>query len=332
MPINKNALLRYRIIDSCLTNKLKKFPTREFIIEKIEEQLGTSISSSMFSKDISQMKNTYNAPIKFNRGNKGYFYSEADFSIKEFPLTHDEIDALDYSTALLHQLKGTKMFQHFENAINKVIEGYRISSILGKSESQILQVEEPVRAESSQWLEVILKAIVEKNVLEIAYQGFGKEEKTHELSPYLLKEYRNRWYVIGFSNRAENILVLALDRINNLKISKSKYVSNQDFDSGDFFKYSLGITQIHNAFPEKIILSFTPHQALYIISQPLHHSQKIIKETKTEVQIQLEVYVTAELKMTILSFGAEVKVLQPASLKKEIKQSIKKMAELYKSD
>lgn len=325
MPVNKNALLRYRIIDSCLTNKQRKFPTMEFIIEKIEEQIGTTISPSMFSKDISQMKNTYKAPISFHRLNKGYYYTEEDFSIREFPLTHDEIDALDYSTALLHQMKGTKMFQHFENAINKVIEGYRISGILGKSESQILQVEEPVHTENSQWLEVILKAIVEKTLLEITYQGFGKEEKLHELSPYLLKEYRNRWYVIGFSNRAKNILVLALDRINNLTISKGRFVSDPSFASDDFFKYSFGITQVHNAIAEKIVLSFTPLQALYIMSQPLHHSQKIIRQNDNEVQIQLEVYITAELKMAILSFGPEVVVLQPASLRNEIKSTIEKM-------
>ena len=330
MPVNKNALLRYRVIDSCLTNRQRKFPTMEFIMDKIEEQIGASISASMFSKDISQMKNTYKAPISFNRQNKGYYYTEEDFSIREFPLTHDEIDALDYSTALLHQMKGTKMFQHFENAINKVIEGYRISSILGKSESQILQVEEPVHTENSQWLEVILKAIVEKDLLEITYQGFGKEEKIHELSPYLLKEYRNRWYVIGFSNRAKNILVLALDRINNLAISKGKFVSDPNFAADDFFKYSFGITQVHSAIAEKIILSFTPLQALYIMSQPLHHSQKIIKQSNDEVQVELEVYITAELKMAILSFGAEAVVLQPESLKNEIKSTIEKMNSKYR--
>lgn len=329
MPVNKNALLRYRIIDSCLTNSMKKFPTMEFIIIKIEEQLGNSISESMFSKDISQMKRTYSAPIKFNRLNKGYYYTEDNFSIREFPLTHDEIDALDFSTAPLHQLKGTKMFHHFENAINKVIEGYRISSILGKSENQILQVEEPVRPESSPWLEIILKAIVEKDVLKISYQAFGKEEKVHEISAYLLKEYRNRWYVTGYSNRVKKILVMAFDRINKIEPCKNNFVNTPDFNSKDFFNYSLGITQVHDAVPEKIILSFTPFQAPYILSQPLHHSQKTIIENETEVQIELEIYVTAELKMAILSYGACVKVLQPASLQKEIREIIEKMAQIY---
>src|SRR5690606_10771328 len=131
----------------------------------------------------------YNAPIVYNREHKGYAYTQEGFSIMEFPLTHDEIEALDFSTALLQQLKNTRMFQHFENAINKVIEGYRICGIIGRSEKQLIQDEEPVRSEASPWLEQILQAIVQQEVIQLIYQGFGREEKMHLVSPYLLKEY-----------------------------------------------------------------------------------------------------------------------------------------------
>src|SRR5690349_14571336 len=122
MPANKSALLRYRIIDSCLTNKQKPYPTLEFIQEKIQDQLDDEISISMINKDFAEMKKIYDAPIKYCRSNKGYHYTEPGFSIREFPLTHQEIEALDFSTALLNQLKGTKLLERFENAINKVIE------------------------------------------------------------------------------------------------------------------------------------------------------------------------------------------------------------------
>jgi predicted DNA-binding transcriptional regulator YafY len=321
MPVNKSALLRYRIIDGCLTNRQKRYPDMQYIIEKIEEQLDTTISESMFSKDIQQMKRIYNAPIKYDRYNNGYCYTEDEFSIAEFPLTHDEIEALDYSTALFHQLKGTRLFQQFENAINKVIEGYRISKALGKSEMQILQVEEPLKPENH-WLEQILKAIVEKNVIAITYQGFGKPEKEHELSPYLLKEYRNRWYVVGYTHTTEQVLVFSLDRIKNVSASKTKYKSDDTFLPEDFFRYSFGITQLHNAKPEKVLLSFTAITAPYIHSQPLHHSQKVVSQTDEELQIEMEVYITPELKMSILSYGDQVKVLKPNALQKEIAETL----------
>ena len=329
MPVNKSAFIRYRIIDGCLTNPMRRYPSIDDILEKIESQLGVGISSSMFNKDIRQMKELFNAPIKFDRTYNGYCYTQKDFSIREFPLTHDEINALDYSTALLHQLKGTRMFQHFENAINKVIEGYRLSQIIGKSEKQILQVEEPLRTDSSRWLEKILTAIVERSSLQIAYQGFGREEKAHLMSPYLLKEYRNRWYLIGYSSRAKNILVMALDRINKVNRSKEKFIDSKNFSPADFFQYSVGITQVHGSKPENVELSFSSAQAPYILSQPLHQSQTVIRQTPDELRISLHVYDTPELRMIILSYGPAVQVLKPSGLRREIKKIIGEMGALY---
>lgn len=329
MPVNKSALLRYRIIDACLTNSLRKYPTMEYIIEKIEEQLGTTLSNSMFTKDIEGMRNLYSAPLEYNRAYKGYCYTEKGFSINSFPLSQDEIDSLDYSTALLQQLKDTPMFHHFETAINKVIEGYRISKILGKSEKQFLQVEEPVRSEGSQWLEPLLKGITTKTCLEVNYHGFGRPEKLHAFSAYLLKEYRNRWYAVGYSTTSKNILVLALDRIKNITACKEKYTSDNDFEPADFFKFSFGITQIHDARAEKVELLFTPYQAQYILSQPLHHSQKIISNDDKGLRISLEVYITQELIMSILSYAENVKVLAPKNLIKQISTHINSMGKLY---
>jgi predicted DNA-binding transcriptional regulator YafY len=329
MPANKSALLRYRIIDACLTNSLRKYPSMIFIIEKIEEQLGSSLSTSMFTKDIDNMRKMYSAPIKYNREEKGYCYTEPNFSINSFPLSHEEIEALDFSTALLQQLKNTPMFHHFETAINKVIEGYRICKILGKPESQLLQVEEPVKVEGSIWLDPLLKAIVNKNCLNISYQGFGKLGKDHVLSAYLLKEYRNRWYVIGYSASAKNIRVFALDRIKAISPVKDKYFVNNNFDPEAYFLYSFGITQVDNAPAEKVDLLFAPSQAPYILSQPLHHSQQTISNDENGLRVQLLVYLTPELIMAILSYAENVKVLAPENLQDQIKTHIREMGKRY---
>lgn len=330
MPVNKSAFLRYRIIDGCLTNPRRPFPTMQQIIEKIEDNIGTSISESMFGKDIQQMKQIYNAPIIYDRLHKGYAYTQPDFSIKEFPLTLDEIDALDISTALLQQIKKTRLFQHFENAINKVIVGYRIAETLGKSEKQLVQVEEPVGSESIVWLEPILKSILEWQCLEIQYKAFGKKEKAYTVSPYLLKEYRNRWYLAGFCHHHQKVMIWALDRVQKVSPCKTNFQSDELFKPEDYFKYSFGITQLHDGKPEKVLLSFTPFQANYVESQPLHHSQQIVQRSDEEVLVQLQVYLTAELKMMILSYGTHVKVLEPESLKKEIKNTIEEMFSFYK--
>ena len=164
----------------------------------------------------------------------------------------------------------------------------------------------------------------------ISYQGFGKEQKVHQLSPYLVKEYRNRWYVVGFSDRTESTIVLALDRIQKIKRGESRYISKADFSPGDFFKYSLGITQVQGAEPQNVVLSFAPLPAQYILSQPLHHSQEIIEATGKKVVIQMKLYITQELIMTILSYGENITVVAPEMLRNQIMEMIEKMKGQYK--
>ncbi|PJE46482.1 MAG: hypothetical protein CUR34_07545 [Sediminibacterium sp.] len=329
MPKNKSALLRYRIIDGCLTNSMHPYPSLESIHQKVESQLDKAISISMLNKDLAAMKSIYGAPIAYHKQKGGYYYSEENFSIAEFPLTEEEIEALDFSTTLLQQIRGTRLFQQFENAINKVIEGYRISKIAGISQKQILQVEEPVRPQNSPYLEQLLQSIIHQKALEVTYQGYGREAKVHQFSAHLLKEYRNCWYVVGYSDRAKNLLMFALDRIKDIANSDSEYIKVEGFDPDEFFKYSFGITQIHEAKPEKVVLQFTAFQAPFILNQPLHHSQKVLKQNDDFVEIEYHVYITTELIMTILSYGKQVKVLAPQKLKNQIKATVQEMAALY---
>lgn len=328
MPVNKSAMVRYRIIDGCLRNSMHRYPTIEYIQGKVNDA-GYDVSVSMLHKDLGAMKREFNAPIEYDRQKGGYYYTDEHFSIQGVPLTSDEIAALDYSTALLQQIKGSKMFQQFENAINKLIEGYRISKITGEETTRFLQIEEPLRQIDSQWLEPILQAIMNKKVLRISYHPFGRDQKEHLISPYLLKEYHNRWYLVGHSERANNILVMALDRIQKIEETNELYVYPASFNPQDFFRYSFGITQIHGEEPERVVLSFTPHQAQYILSQPLHHSQKVIKINKQGIQVEYEVYLSHELTMTILSYGSEVKVLMPKKLQNLVRDSLKKTILLY---
>lgn len=329
MPLNKNATLRFRIIDDCLTNTMHPYPTLKQIIDKVCELCGP-VSESSISKDFGQMRRIYQAPIQFSNFNKGYYYTEPGFSIKQFPLTEDEVQALDFSTALLSTIKNTTLLQHFENAINKVIEGYRISKIIGKSVTNIIQTEHSTSTDGQQWLESLLRNITEgKKALTINYQPFGKEIQQHIFSPYFLKEYHNRWYIIGFSSPKNKVITLSLDRIEGLHQSDTEYFRDPQFNVEEYFQYSYGITQLQNEKPHKVLLSFTPETAPYILSQPLHQSQIIIQKTETEVIAELNVYITKELLMSILSFGAEVKVIAPDVLQKQLKNEITLLQKLY---
>lgn len=329
MPLNKDAYIRYRIIDQCLTNSMKPFPDKELIRERVEEVVGP-ISLSSLEKDFGKMREIFGAPLSFDRFKKGYYYQDKSFSIKEFPLTQEEISALDFSTGILQILKDTPIFRKFEGAIEKVISGYRVGKILNKTDDEIIQVESPLGNSGSQWLEKIYGAITQKQALDILYQPFGRESKTHLVCPYLIKEYHNRWYMVAYSDRASVVLVFAMDRIRSVQESNSAWVDDDRFDPHEYFNYSFGITQLHGSKPYKVVLSFTPAQANYILSQPLHHSQKIIMQNEKEVRVELYVYLTQELKMMILGYGSGVKVLSPKKLVNEVREQARALNRLYR--
>jgi predicted DNA-binding transcriptional regulator YafY len=329
MPANKSAMRRYQVIDDCLRNTMRRYPGVAQLRDKVQYTLGTSISESMLHKDLAEMKALFGAPIAFDRARRGYYYTEADFSIRKFPLREDELRALDQSIAVLRQVKGTGLYARFENAIGKIIQGFRISEITGGDDRAYIQVEEPLVPEANEWMEPLLEGIVDGQLLAVDYMGFGREMKRHLFSPYLLKQYRNRWYAVGHSNRPDYTIVLALDRIRRVQPAKGTFVRDPGFEPEAYFRHAFGITHLRDARPETVHLRFTPQQAPYVRSQPLHHSQRILADTSEGLEVSLDVYVTPELTMAILAFGSGVRVLSPDTLAAQIRDTARAMAGLY---
>ena len=332
MPINKNAAFRYRIIDACLRNSMRKYPTIEVLKEIIMEAMNIeSLSDSQINKDIRAMKDIYNAPIENHKIYGGYYYTEEDFSINSFPLTQDEIRVLDLSTSILKQIKYSGYFQQFESVIEKLISGFRISKIPGFENRHILEMEEPLSDTGIKWIELVYESVLNKQPLFVEYKKFNSEEvKTHILSAYVIREYRNRWYVTGYSEKAEGITTLALDRVVKMELLKSGYHST-DFNEKDFFKYGFGATVYSNSEPYKVELFFDESLAGYMHTKPLHSTQRIISEVNG-LHLEIECYLTPELEMTILSYAEKVKVLAPVELIDRIKKKAEALAEVYKTN
>jgi predicted DNA-binding transcriptional regulator YafY len=193
-----------------------------------------------------------------------------------------------------------------------------------------IQAEKSLGEGGMDFMGPILDAIRSKNKCFIKYQRFNSEEKkSYIFHPYVLKQYRNRWYVIGYFENRKASGTFALDRIQSLEPLKENFIIDKNFSSENYFKYSFGISVQQNQKPEKIKLSFHPNEAPFIKSQPLHQSQKIVLESEKEFIIELEVWIGFELINSILGFGKQVKILEPLSLQQEIIEHYKNALNLY---
>lgn len=335
MPINKDALVRYRIINKCLINKFKTYPTKEELKDACIEALGVdSISDRTIEKDIEDMRYNvelgYLAPIEYNKKFKGYRYTDINYSIDKIPLKADDLNALQFATSILSQFSHLSILKDFTGAVTKIMEAVNINRmVLENSDLDFIEFGKAEYVAGGPFLENLVLAIKDSLQVSFTYKKHGNSEsKNYTLDPYLLKEYKNVWYVIGKDPSTSSIKTFGLDRIVNLEILKSTFEQSADFDKKKYFENAFGITSSYIE-PEEVILKFSKKTGDYIKASPLHKSQRIVKEDPNECEVSLTVYPTIDLVMQLLSYGSDVEVIAPASLRNQIKLQLQSTLEKY---
>ena len=180
-----------------------------------------------------------------------------------------------------------------------------------------------------QYLDPIVRAIENSRVLRITYLPYYEDKPYfNEVHPYLLKEFRYRWYLIGYNSYREQLRTYALDRIRNLEELEDRKFRPAGFKEEEYFKYAIGIISPEGR-PSLIKLAVQKNQAQYLITQPWHDSQNIEEESEDTVIFSFRVHPTYEFRSLVLSLGKDACILEPTSLKREIKQELSNMLEQY---
>jgi predicted DNA-binding transcriptional regulator YafY len=335
MPHIKNALIRYRIIDRCIRNKYKSYPSKQELREACEENLfgtnyGEHICDSTIEKDLFNMRMDHDAPIKYSKKHNGYYYEDPSYSINDIPLTEDDLESIQFAVNTLQQFREVDMFKQFGQAIDKIVDRVAIESKQSlTSENPIVQFETAYSSGGNEFLPTLYEAIISKNKVIFNYKSFKSTDfKERIVSPLLLKEYRNRWYLISFDESKNDIITFALERMLNLESIKENSIIPSSFNPKEYFEYSTGITA-YKGEPELIEIKADSISAKYILSQPFHHSQKLISEYNEYSIFQLKVFISEELIRSFLSFGGEIEVLSPANLRSMIKQRSSELFQKY---
>ncbi len=336
MATNKLALIRYKTIDNCLKNRFRKW-TLDDLIEKVSDALyeyegiTSGVSKRTIQGDIQMMRSDklgYNAPIAIV-DRKFYQYEDAKFSITNSPINASDMEKMKEIVSVLKHLNGFSYFEEMSDMIAKLENN--INKSTGKKKNQI-QFESNARLKGLEHINPLYQAILNKIPLLIEYQSFRAQQSAQDIyHPYLLKEYRNRWFLLAKS-KSDHLNTLALDRIigfHQLPTASFSEYEGVDFDR--YFDDLLGVTKTERDRAQKVILKFDKQNAPYVLTKPLHHSQIIIKEEKDGVQIRIDVVLNFELEKEILGFGDCVKVIAPKQLIARIKKRLEKAANQYAS-
>ena len=337
MPVNKNALLRYRTIDNCLRNTRRQWTLDDQIdacSDALYEYTGKDdlVSWRTVQLDIQKMRSSelgYEAPIEVY-DNKYYRYSDPDFSITNTPLSAQDMEMMGNAVAVLKQLSGFAAFSGMEDIVGRLEDHLSAARM---EHEPVIFYEKNERLRGLNFIPTLYDAIVAKRPILMSYQSF-KTREPHEfiLSPYCLKEFRNRWFVYGRRPKDRSLLNLALDRIVFISQapSNAEFITDKSFNPQTWFNDVVGVTKNGNDKPQTIWFKAKPEQVPYIETKPLHSSQMIVERNEDGSAVfQIEVILNYEIERDLLAYGEGIKVLKPRILVKHMKDRLHAAANLY---
>jgi len=259
-------------------------------------------------------------------GRKVYYrYTDSEFSISNQPLNESEVSQIEAAISVLSRFAGAPQFE----AVQEMLPVLKDRLGLDHTSKEVIGLESNIDLKGIGYLSRLYNAITKEEVLEIEYQDFKSDEPfTLTFHPYYLKQYNNRWFVLGLNEELDiPTWNLALDRIEAINQTRKQYRPT-DIGWNDYFYDIIGVTRFQDKEPETVVLEFEKQVAPYVETKPLHPSQKS-EWIDDKFRVTIEVIPNYELESLILSFGENIKVLSPNRLRKKIKSKIKENLNSY---
>jgi predicted DNA-binding transcriptional regulator YafY len=265
-------------------------------LQQLAELQGQSFSYSLrsFQRDLSAIRSTFGIEIRGSKRNNCYQMSPEESG----PINAQLRESFD----LIHTFqltKGLEEFVFFDSPFSK----------------------------GTEYLHELVAAIKKQRIIKLDHhRDFEKESNRREIHPLALKEVKNSWYLIGLNEQGE-LRNYGLDRIENLEISKQTFEKPVGLDLRNHYQNVFGIFNNPNDPVERVLLCFSPQRGHYLKAKPLHPSQQIIEDNESGLILAISIKINAELIGELLSFGDQVKILQPHSLKVQVRELLNRMLE-----
>ena len=336
MPTNKNALTRIAFLDTLLADRHHYYnldDLTEKCNERLEEIGVPTVTRRCIEKDIDFIEGaSFGGNIDKGTVNGKYClrYADPSFSIFTKKLSDDEKNLLREILSTIGQFEGLDDFEWIDD-LKQRLDVEERPKIISFSNNPFLK--------NSNLLGLIFNYISHKNVVRVCYSAFVKAKAGIEFHPYLLKQYNDRWYLIGAADSDGKILTLALNRITNIEPVANKDFIEPDEDFAERFDDIVGVTLIDGKPLEHIVFWVSDVSKDYVESKPIHGSQKSINNDEDLRRqypklvggrfFSIDCIPNYELIRELTSFGRELLVLKPEDVKAKVLDWFSKAAERY---
>lgn len=279
-------------------------------------------------KDLEQIQQPpYNAIFsnEYRGKERLYRYKDIDFSLPMFDES-DEIKAkVNETIEAIKRFEGTPQFDWLKLCLITIEKGCVL--VL----DDIMSFENNANLTGIENISTLADAILNKYPIKLAYQTYkAEQQQIIYVHPYHLKQFNNRWFLIGKPDNLDTIHNYAVDRIKAVEHLSKKYVES-DIDFSEYFDDVIGVSVCDGPI-KHIELMVSKYRYPYIKTKPLHWSQKHIKEKDTDdhILISLDVIPNRELISLLLSFGSDITVISPKEIQEIVLKNIEASLRIYK--
>lgn len=332
MPTNRHAIIRYQALDKCFRNKFRRYYIDDLIAacnDALYEYVGPQheVARRQVFEDIKFMESEQGWSVPLERikdGRRVYYRYSIDFSINNAPLNDEEINALSQTILTLSRFRGMPQFEWIESLLTNLEDKFHLQG----NREYVIGFEQNIDYLAAKYLYPLFNAIINQQVVHIHYRTFKGIDHEWDIHPYFIKQYNNRWFLLGKNDQhREGLVTIPLDRIVALDTCQLPYIENKDIDFEEYFDDIIGVTIQPKSKLERIVLRFTPERFPYIETKPLHGSMKV--KDRQNCIVELNLIPNPELESLLFSFGDQVEVLEPQYLRERIKEKIEQLCKKY---
>ena len=328
------AELRYQVLDRCFSDK-----TRYYFIDTLLKAVNSAlrndgwkeISERTLWNTIKEMENNPNWNVvltnKKKDGRRYFRYEDPTYSIYRQDLDERQLAQLKSMLLMLQQFHELEEFDRIKELLKQLEEHYNFT--LGDTQN-IISYDTDREVQGIEYLSPLFEAITTQQALEITYQPYNKESYTRVVHPYYIKQYNGRWFLLGLeiNEPYRSLTNMALDRIQKIDLSLVPYIPNTEYDFREYFADIIGVSIKKHQEPVKIELRVAEKRMPYIITKPIHGSQR--NRRQAEGIIELELIPNREFYQRLLSFGGDIEILSPDFVREEMAKKAEELYNLYR--
>ena len=328
MPVDKQVLLRYQVLNKCFRNRYREY-TIDDLVDECNKALRRidkpDVSKRTIQNDINTLEADYHITLNENlrQGRKRlYRYTDTNYTLPLYRMNDTERNKIEDAIYVLRQFEGEPLYDWVRTILMQIEGG-----LFDGESSPVVSFQSNLDYTGLSHFSKLLQAILTKRVLKLRYTPYGKSQIAATVYPYHLKEFNDRWYLIAKTKGYDSYAHYALDRIDDFEEVAIPY-KDADIEFDGYFDDVIGVT-VPEAESEEVVLRISKPRFEYIRTKPLHLSQRIVEENEETAVITINVKVNNELVALILSYGKDMEVLAPSILRNNIAKIILAMSPKY---